>query len=70
MLKGLDKKNCFVEASSYPKITMFGFNLTWYHYSQKKYMQFIYETLSLKINVRIFMFESLAFNTQFKIQFM
>ena len=56
---------------------MFGFNLTRYHYSQKKYEQFTYGTLcfkihvsTFKINVEIFMFDSLTFNIQFKIQFL
>jgi hypothetical protein len=33
MLRGLDKQNRFVETSSCPNLTVFGFNLTWYHYS-------------------------------------
>ena len=54
MLKGPDKKNRFVETSSYPNLTMFDFNLTWCHYSQKIYKQFTYGTLCLKIDVLTF----------------
>jgi len=76
MLRGLAKKDCFIEASSYWNLTVFGFNLNWCYYSQNTYKQFIYGTLcfkvyvlTIKIDVQIFMFEFLMFNLQFKIKY-
>jgi len=54
---GLDKQNCFVEASSCPNLIVFGFSLTWCHYSQNIYMQFTYGNLKFKVFVSTFQIE-------------